>query len=97
VPAISRLTLAPLALGFALALGGCGKNADEKTAVAAGGEVLAGTISDGMIDLDTSTASPPLAAVHSEAKKNAAPDASAAAQEAPAEADAPAAESADTE
>ncbi|MBF9150977.1 hypothetical protein [Novosphingobium jiangmenense] len=93
MPAISRLILAPLALG--LALGGCGKKADDKVATAAGGEVLPGSISDDMIDLDTSTASPPLAAVHAEAKKKAAPEASDAAEEAPAEAAAPPADSAD--
>ncbi len=89
MPAISRLTLLPLALG--LALGGCGKKADDKAATAAGAEVLPGTISDEMIDLDTSTASPPLAPVRTEKKKAAAPSASEAAAEAPVAGDDPAA------
>lgn len=88
MPAISRLIFVPLALG--LALGGCGKKADDKAATAAGGEVLPGSISDDMIDLDTSTASPPLAATHAERKK-AAPEASDAADEAPTAVEAPAA------
>ncbi|WP_225207121.1 hypothetical protein [Novosphingobium huizhouense] len=51
------VVLAPLA---ALALAGCGKQDADKGAPAAGGEVLPGTVSDAMIDLDTSTAQPPL-------------------------------------
>ncbi|NLR39523.1 hypothetical protein [Novosphingobium sp. ERW19] len=90
MPAISRLIVLPLALG--LALGGCGKKADDKAAAAAGAEVLPGTISDDMIDLDTSTASPPLAPARTEKKKKAAaPSASEAAAEAPAAGDDPAA------
>lgn len=89
MPAISRLIVLPLALG--LALGGCGKKADDKAAAAAGAEVLPGTISDDMIDLDTSTASPPLAPVRTEKKKAAAPSASEAAAEAPVAGDDPAA------
>ena len=88
MPAISRLTLLPLAIG--LALGGCGKSGDDKAATAAGGEVLPGTISDDMINLDTSTASPPLAPVQAE-RKQAAPKDSDAEEDLPAEADAPAA------
>jgi hypothetical protein len=89
VPAISRLIVLPLVLG--LALGGCGKKADDKAAAAAGAEVLPGTISDDMIDLDTSTASPPLAPARTEKKKAAAPSASEAAAEAPTAGDDPAA------
>lgn len=88
-----------LALGLCLLAGACDKKADEASTSAAGGEVLPGTISDAMINLDTSTASPPLAAVHAE-KKAAAPEASeAAADEAVAEPAAPAApaDSADTQ
>ncbi|MGV3511122.1 MAG: hypothetical protein ACO1OX_03865 [Novosphingobium sp.] len=88
MPAISRLIVFPLALS--LVIGGCGKSGDDKVATAAGGEVLPGTISDDMIDLDTSTASPPLAPVQAE-KKQAAPKDGDAAEEAPVEAEAPAA------
>ena len=63
MPAPFRLILlAPLA---AFALSGCGQKDDGKTAQAAGGEVLPGTVSDAMIDLDTSTATPPLQPVQS--------------------------------
>lgn len=80
-------------LAFALAatalLAGCGRKADDK-AQAAGGEVLPGTISDGMINLDLSTAEPPLEAVQGEPKgapaPAPAPDASATAAEAAPEA-----------
>lgn len=88
-----------IALGLCLMACACGKKADEAATSAAGAEVLPGSISDAMIDLDTSTASPPMAAVHAE-KKKAAPDASeAAAEEAVAEpaAEAAPADSADTE
>lgn len=78
------LILAPLALG--LALSACGKKDAEKGARAAGGEVLPGTVSDAMIDLDTSTATPPMQAVRasSAAKADKAPasDASSAAEDA---------------
>ncbi|MFN3425168.1 MAG: hypothetical protein ACK4UL_01170 [Novosphingobium meiothermophilum] len=47
--------------GAALLLTGCGKQPDETKTVAEGGEVLPGSISDAMIDLDTSTAAPPMA------------------------------------
>lgn len=72
-----------LVLGLCLLACGCGKKAEEAASSAAGGEVLPGTISDAMIDLDTSTASPPLAAVHAE-RKSAAPEASEAVAEEPA-------------
>lgn len=80
-----------LALGLCLVAAACDKKPDEATTSAAGAEVLPGSISDAMIDLDTSTASPPMAAVHAE-KKKAAPDASNAAADEPA--DEPAAEAA---
>ena len=88
-----------LALGLCLMAAACDKKADEATTSAAGGEVLPGSISDAMIDLDTSTASPPMAAVHAE-KKKAAPDASDAAADEPAAepaAEAAPADSADTQ
>lgn len=45
----------------ALALTACGSEKTDPNAKAAGGEVLPGTISDAMIDLDRSTATAPLA------------------------------------
>lgn len=92
MPAISRLTSRPLvlALGLGLLLGGCGKKAQDKGTTAAGAEVLPGTISDDMIALDTSTASPPMAPVHVD-KKKASAEASDAAEDAAPEEDAPAA------
>lgn len=92
MPAISRLNSRPLvlALGLGLLLGGCGKKVPEKETTAAGAEVLPGTISDDMIALDTSTASPPMAPVHIDRKKASA-DASGAAEETAPEEDAPAA------
>ncbi|MCW1382284.1 hypothetical protein OLX02_05570 [Novosphingobium sp. KCTC 2891] len=53
--------LAPLAL--VAMTGGCGKKADEGKVQAAGGEVLPGTVSDAMLDLDHSQAEAPLQAV----------------------------------
>lgn len=104
MPAISRLIILPIALlpiALGLALGGCGKKADDKAATAAGAEVLPGTISDDMIDLDTSTASPPLAPARTEKKKAAPPSTSEAAAQTPVAGDdpaaAPAAGSADPE
>ena len=44
-----------------LLLSACGSEKADPNARAAGGEVLPGTISDAMIDLDRSTATPPLA------------------------------------
>lgn len=40
----------------------CNQQGGDKAAPAAGGEVLPGSISDAMLDLDTSTATPPMAA-----------------------------------
>lgn len=77
-----------LALVACAALAGCGKKAgnDDGKAQAAGGEVLPGTVSDAMIDLDRSQAEAPLQAPKSgeAAKAGAATpvtDASAAADE----------------
>ncbi|MFN4136538.1 MAG: hypothetical protein ACK4G2_12880 [Novosphingobium sp.] len=80
----------------ALLVGGCGKQPDDARTVAEGGEVLPGSISDAMIDLDTSTAVPPMApAKPAPAKKaSATPGEAAAAADAPA---APAQGSAQTE
>ncbi|BEV02386.1 hypothetical protein [Novosphingobium olei] len=89
----ARLFLfAPLAV---LALSACGKKDDGNAAQAAGGEVLPGTVSDSMINLDTSTSEPPLQPVQPSAgaktAKAPADDASGAADEPEAEAPAPAA------
>ena len=54
-----RIALFASALAFALAA--CGSEKADPNAKAAGGEILPGTISDSMINLDTSTATPPLA------------------------------------
>lgn len=50
-----------LATMLAFALTACGSEKADPNAKAAGGEILPGTISDAMINLDTSTATPPLA------------------------------------
>lgn len=51
-----------IVVGAALALAACnGSNKEDPNAHAAGGEVLPGTISDAMIDLEKSTAQAPLA------------------------------------
>ncbi len=84
----------PLTLALCMLLAACNQQAEEKGASAQSAEVLPGSISDAMIDLDTSTAAPPLAPVKPKAGAKAAPDASspateqepAAAAEAPAEA-----------
>ena len=49
-----------LLLSGVLLLSACGSEKADPNARAAGGEVLPGTISDAMIDLDRSTATPPL-------------------------------------
>ncbi len=97
------MTIRPIALALCLPLlvtvAACGKKADDAKAAATGTEVLPGTISDAMIDLDTSTASPPMEPVKAEAKAKASAKATDVAAESasPAEAaDAPEA-SADTE
>lgn len=50
-----------VALGMIVA--GCDKTAQSTTGDAVTGEVMPGSISDAMIDLDTSTATPPMAPV----------------------------------
>lgn len=75
------MKLRHLTLALCIAMAACGQKADDGKATAAGGEVLPGSISDAMIDLDTSTASPPLAPVKASAKKASAPEASEAALE----------------
>lgn len=93
----------PLTLAICLALAACNQQAEKGKSAAASGEVLPGSISDDMIDLDTSTAAPPLAPVKPSATKKAAADNAddADSEEGEAEADAPApapaAESRDTE
>ena len=83
-----------LSLALSLLVAGCNKQADGGTAEASTGEVLPGSISDAMIDLDTSTASPPLAPIKEPATKAVASSASEPAQDAEAAA-APAAEPAE--
>ena len=69
----------------------CGQKTEDGATAAAVGEVLPGSISDAMIDLDTSTASPPMAPVRADPAKKAAPSASGAAdEEAPSPATSPA-------
>ncbi len=74
------------ALAICFLAAACGQKAEEGNAVATTAEVLPGSISDSMIDLDTSTESPPMAPVRSDPAKKAAPSGSAAAapDEAPA-------------
>ncbi|MDT0506532.1 hypothetical protein [Novosphingobium sp. MMS21-SN21R] len=97
------MTIRPIALALCLPLlatvAACGKKADDAKTAATGSEVLPGSINDAMIDLDTSTASPPMAPVKAEAKAKASanPGDVAAENDEPAKpADAPP-ESADTE
>ena len=56
-----RIAPALLLATAVLALAGCQSEKVDSNAKAAGGEILPGTISDAMIDLDRSTATPPLA------------------------------------
>lgn len=70
-----------LCCSLALLVAACNKAADESAAESGLGEVLPGSISDAMIDLDTSTASPPMVAVREPAKKAASPSSSSAAAE----------------
>jgi hypothetical protein len=81
----------PIVLVSALALAACDSGKKEDAgARAAGGEVLQGTISDAMIDLDQSTAEAPLAprkaakGEDKDAKKGADASGTAAEEEAPA-------------
>ncbi|MCX7285693.1 MAG: hypothetical protein NTX28_16920 [Novosphingobium sp.] len=75
------------ALALCVLLAACNQQGEQKAAPVEGGEVLPGTISDAMIDLDTSTATPPLAAVKARSAAKASPDADA-------EADSPASDQA---
>lgn len=95
-----------LFLAVGLLLAGCEKTADKGDGAAVSGEVLPGSISDDMIDLDTSTASPPLAPVLPKARASSSAQATSADEPAVAEAApaaaapspaAPAAASADTQ
>ena len=52
-----RIAIASL---LAISLAACGDNKPDPSAKAAGGEVLEGTISDAMVDLDRSTAQAPI-------------------------------------
>ncbi len=61
------------ALAICFLAAACGQKADEGNAVATTAEVLPGSISDAMIDLDTSTASPPMAPVRADPAKKPAP------------------------
>lgn len=58
---IGAMKIVP-ALALLLALGACQKGAEPEkgAAKAAGGEVLPGSVSDAMIDLDGATGTPPL-------------------------------------
>jgi hypothetical protein len=91
----------PLTLAICLALAACNEPPEQGKAAAASAEVLPGSISDDMIDLDTSTAAPPLAPVKPTATKKAATDDGDEADSEEADADtpapAPAVESPDTE
>ncbi len=62
---INRTPTMALTLCAALGLlvAGCGQKAETTAGDAVTGEVLPGSISDSMIDLDTSTATPPMAPV----------------------------------
>ncbi len=48
---------------FSLALGGCEKQAENPSAGAASAEVLPGSVSDAMLDIEQSRAQAPLAAI----------------------------------
>ncbi|WP_298282111.1 hypothetical protein [Novosphingobium sp.] len=91
----------PIVLALCVALAACDQQGGDKSAPAGSGEVLPGSISDDMIDLDTSTAAPPLAPAKAKAAAKSAPDASSAASEpepaAAAAAEAPAESSGRTE
>lgn len=70
------MTTRSAAIALCLLIAACGQKADDANAVATTAEVLPGSISDAMIDLDTSTASPPMAPVRADPAKKAAPSAS---------------------
>lgn len=79
-----------LSLILGLSVTGCNKTADDSSDTATTGEVLPGSISDAMINLDTSTASPPMAPVKIVTEKAGAARSSEAAPEAEPVADVPA-------
>jgi hypothetical protein len=74
------MKIAP-ALVLLLALGGCQKSAEPEkgAAKAAGGDVLPGSVSDAMIDLDGATGTPPLQPAPKAKASAAAPEATASA------------------
>lgn len=74
------MTIRSAALAICLLAAACGQKSDDGKAVATTAEVLPGSISDAMIDLDTSTASPPMAPVRAASAKKAAPSESDAAK-----------------
>lgn len=87
-----------------LLVAGCGQKAENAAGDAVTGEVLPGSISDAMIDLDTSTATPPMAPVKPTEKvtakssaSEAAPDVAQAVEPAAAPAEKAPVSSADTE
>jgi hypothetical protein len=60
-----------LALCLLLVLAGCGTQSTPKTGATASGDILPGTVSDGMLNTDRSQAEAPLApAVHSAATRS---------------------------
>lgn len=82
-----RLMLAAAFVPLAMSGSGCQQQADSKAAAAAG-EVLPGTISDAMIDTDRTQGEAPLMPARPSARSvddtsQAAPDASAPAEDAP--------------
>lgn len=74
------MTIRSAALAICLLTAACGQKSDDGNATATTAEVLPGSISDAMIDLDTSTASPPMAPIRAASAKKAAPLASDAAK-----------------
>ena len=103
---INRTPILALALCAMLGLlvAGCGQKAETTAGDAVTGEVLPGSISDAMIDLDTSTAMPPMAPVKPVEKtaakasaSDAAPDVTQVAEPAAAPAEKAPVASADTE
>jgi hypothetical protein len=89
---IAAIGIAP-ALVLLLALGACQKGAEPEkgAAKAAGGDVLPGSVSDAMIDLDGATGTPPLQPAPKAKASAAAPEAAESEDTAPAAAEVPAA------
>lgn len=99
---MSRTPSSTFALCAALGLlvVGCNKKADEVAPEVVTGEIMPGSISDAMINLDTSTATPPMAPVIASPKasdKKPAGDGKPAVDEDPAPPEKPAVASADPE